>query len=136
MPAQKEPGVGSQSTPVARRPSRTVSRGPPLLHATTGLPATMASNGTIPKCSSAGTQRDTAMHRVARALVGPYKHPQLAAPLTRRSVNHGRAVADHGPLLVLGARPHEPHVSRQPQARGKLRQLLEVLSVFLKGHGR
>lgn len=41
---------GSQRNPVSS--FMTVSTGPPLLHAITGLYAAMASRGTIPKCSS------------------------------------------------------------------------------------
>ncbi|CAN6845704.1 unnamed protein product [Brassica oleracea var. botrytis] len=46
----KSSGVASQRYPVT--PFFTVSIGPPLLQAITGLYATIASNGTIPKCSS------------------------------------------------------------------------------------
>ncbi len=42
-------GVGSHRNPVAA--CFTLSLGPPLLHATTGFSAAIASKGTIPKCS-------------------------------------------------------------------------------------
>jgi len=35
-------------------PCSTLSRGPPLSHATTGRAAAIASSGTIPKCSPCG----------------------------------------------------------------------------------
>jgi len=45
-------GIGAHRIPVT--PSIMLSIGPPLLHAKTGLPTAIASNGTIPKCSSSG----------------------------------------------------------------------------------
>lgn len=48
-------GVFSHRKPVT--PCITVSLGPPLLHATTGLWYCMASSGTIPKCSSFGVYK-------------------------------------------------------------------------------
>nr|GME05078.1 BnaC02g25210D [Ipomoea batatas] len=50
MAEQNSSGLGSQRKPVS--PFFTVSTGPPLLHAITGLYAAIASKGTIPKCSS------------------------------------------------------------------------------------
>lgn len=47
--AAKAAGEGSARKPV--RPWATDSVGPPLLHATTGRPAAIASRGTMPKCS-------------------------------------------------------------------------------------
>lgn len=48
-------GSGAQTNPVI--PSIIVSTGPPLLHATTGFPAAMASKGTMPKCSFTGVYK-------------------------------------------------------------------------------
>ncbi|MFS7946878.1 hypothetical protein Hanom_Chr06g00541531 [Helianthus anomalus] len=50
MANEKLCGDGSHKNPVS--PSFTLSTGPPLLHAITGLWAAIASSGTIPKCSS------------------------------------------------------------------------------------
>ncbi len=48
----KASAEGGHSKPVS--PSTRVSSGPPVLTATTGLPAAMASTGTMPKCSARG----------------------------------------------------------------------------------
>ena len=48
-------GSGAQTNPVI--PSIIVSTGPPLLHATTGFRAAMASKGTMPKCSFTGVYK-------------------------------------------------------------------------------
>ncbi|GJY88828.1 reverse transcriptase domain-containing protein [Tanacetum coccineum] len=54
MAKEKLCGVGSHKNPDS--PSFTVSTGPPLLHAITGLWAAIASKGTMPKCSSCQLQ--------------------------------------------------------------------------------
>lgn len=57
------PGSGGHSMPVL--PCTTLSRGPPLLHATTGRPDAIASSGTMPKCSFWGVY-STAVQAASR----------------------------------------------------------------------
>mmetsp|Transcript_21580 Transcript_21580/g.54369 ORF Transcript_21580/g.54369 Transcript_21580/m.54369 type:complete len:231 (-) Transcript_21580:527-1219(-) len=58
--AAKAPGVGSHRKPTSPA-APMLSHGPPLLQATTGRAAAIASSGTIPKCSRSGVY-STAVH--------------------------------------------------------------------------
>ena len=68
MASANSPGVGLHRKPVT--PCCTLSLGPPVSQAMTGLPDAMASKGTIPKCSFWGVYT-TAVHAASRAALCP-----------------------------------------------------------------
>mmetsp|Transcript_19577 Transcript_19577/g.40392 ORF Transcript_19577/g.40392 Transcript_19577/m.40392 type:complete len:219 (+) Transcript_19577:279-935(+) len=76
----KASGVGSRRKPVS--PSLTVSSGPPEATARTGVPAYMASMGTIPKCSRSGvyTTHRAVWKSVARSLSEMSRRKSTSTP--------------------------------------------------------